>query len=287
MNQPADARLTPDVAQGRVRPDGQRRRPGRIDRGARQSVRPRPARDELHDRRHPRRRAGAGGTERRCPGRTQPDGDAVPHASRGIAAPPSRSIRCRSRTRRRRRWKPGRPTASASRVRFTIGAAASRAAVRACGRDRSGLCDGACAARAPLQHDRRVGVVAARACSRRTGCAIGPATSSGSSSTRSTTGTSPAIWNASSGRWRRGRRPIRAMPRLTACWPGSPRGAPANTRCTLDEADKAIALDADPDAAPTSAPRPTASSFLNRLADAEATVGRAPRAQASKRPRFS
>ena len=45
MNQPADARLTPDVAQGRVRPDGQRRRPGRIDRGARQSVRPRAARE--------------------------------------------------------------------------------------------------------------------------------------------------------------------------------------------------------------------------------------------------
>ena len=45
MNQPADARLTPDIARVVCVRTGQRRRAGRIDRGARQSVRPRAARD--------------------------------------------------------------------------------------------------------------------------------------------------------------------------------------------------------------------------------------------------
>ena len=70
---------------GRVRPDRQRGGPGRIDCGAWQSVRPRAARNQLRDRRHPRRRAGTGVAERRCPEHAQPDCDAVPNAGWRIA----------------------------------------------------------------------------------------------------------------------------------------------------------------------------------------------------------
>ena len=73
--------IDPRHRAGRVRPDRQRRRPGRIDRGARQSVRPWLAREALHDGRHPCRRAGSGGTERRGPEHTQPDCDAFPNTS--------------------------------------------------------------------------------------------------------------------------------------------------------------------------------------------------------------
>ena len=55
MNQPADARLDSRPGARRMRKDWQHRRPGRIDRGARKSIRPRPARDDLHDRRDSRR----------------------------------------------------------------------------------------------------------------------------------------------------------------------------------------------------------------------------------------
>ena len=82
MNQPADARLTPDIARVVCVRTASAAVLRRIDCGARQSVRPRPARHELHDRRHPRRRAGAGVTKRRCPEHAQSDGDAVPDASR-------------------------------------------------------------------------------------------------------------------------------------------------------------------------------------------------------------
>ena len=68
-----------------------------------------------------------------------------------------------------------------------------------------------------------------RARSRCTSCAIARATPSDSSSRRCTTGRSPATWTGSWRRWKRGRRPIRAIPCLTDCWPASPRGAPANT----------------------------------------------------------
>ena len=67
---------------GGVRPDRERGRPGRVDRDARQSVRPRPAREELHDRRHSRRRAGAGGAKGRRPGCTESDCEPLPDASR-------------------------------------------------------------------------------------------------------------------------------------------------------------------------------------------------------------
>ena len=68
-----------------------------------------------------------------------------------------------------------------------------------------------------------------RARSRRTSCAIARATPSDSTSRRCTTGRSPATWTGKWRRWKRGRRPIRAIPYLTDCWPASPRGAPANT----------------------------------------------------------
>ena len=77
------AGCTTDVPAGSrgVRPDRERRRARWIDREPRQSVRPRPAREELHDRRHSRRRAGAGGTKGRCPRRAEPDCQPVADAS--------------------------------------------------------------------------------------------------------------------------------------------------------------------------------------------------------------
>ena len=51
-----------------------------------------------------------------------------------------------------------------------------------------------------------------RACSRPTSCAIGPATPSASTSTRCTTATSRGTWNGSDERWKRGPRATRAMP---------------------------------------------------------------------------
>ena len=66
---------------GGMRPDSERGRARRIDRHARKSVRPRPAREELHDRRRSRRRAGAGGKERRCPRRAGSDGETVQDTS--------------------------------------------------------------------------------------------------------------------------------------------------------------------------------------------------------------
>ena len=85
MNQPADARLTPDVARVVcVRTGGAAVLRG-IDCGAWQSVRPRAARHQLRDRGHPRRRAGTGVAERRCAEHAQRDGDSVPNAGWRIA----------------------------------------------------------------------------------------------------------------------------------------------------------------------------------------------------------
>ena len=85
MNQPADARLTPDIAQGVCVRTGSAAGTGRIDRDSRQPVCRWPARQALHDRRHPRRRTGAGGPERRGTEHAQPDCDALPNARRRIA----------------------------------------------------------------------------------------------------------------------------------------------------------------------------------------------------------
>ena len=57
--------------------------------------------------------------------------------------------------------------------------------------------------------------LARQSCSRPTSCAIGPATSSASTSKHCTTATSPAIWNGSDGHWKRGPRATRAMHGLT------------------------------------------------------------------------
>ena len=111
MNQPRGCAIDSRHCAGRLRPDGERRRPGRIDRGARQSIRPRPAREELHHRRHPRRRAGAGGTQRGGPERTQSDCDAFSNASGRIARHHRETFDGRSRKRRRRRSTRCRPTA--------------------------------------------------------------------------------------------------------------------------------------------------------------------------------
>ena len=90
---------------GRVRPDRQRRRPGRIDRGARQSIRPRPARDSTarpatssptsRRRRHAKKRSSAHSVRLRR----------VFERGWENRSPPSRSTRCLSRKRRRRRSK--------------------------------------------------------------------------------------------------------------------------------------------------------------------------------------
>ena len=85
MNQPADARLTPERCAGGVRSDGRRGGPGGIDCGTWQSVRPRAARNQLRDRGHPRRRAGTGVAERRCAEHAQPDSDSVQNAGGRIA----------------------------------------------------------------------------------------------------------------------------------------------------------------------------------------------------------
>ena len=80
MNQPADARLTPDIAQGVcVRTGSAAVLEGSIATLGSQYVLGLRAK-QLHDRRHPRRRAGAGGTERRCPEHAQSDCDAFPDA---------------------------------------------------------------------------------------------------------------------------------------------------------------------------------------------------------------
>ena len=71
MEQPADTPLTPEIAQACVCPNGERGRALWIDQQPRQSVRARSARDELLDRRHPRRRASASGAQGGCPRRAE------------------------------------------------------------------------------------------------------------------------------------------------------------------------------------------------------------------------
>ncbi len=86
VDEPAGGCTTdPRRGAGRVRSDGRRGGPAGIDCGAWQSVRPRAARNQLRDRGHPRRRAGAGVAERRCSEHAQRDGDSVPNAGWRIA----------------------------------------------------------------------------------------------------------------------------------------------------------------------------------------------------------
>ena len=156
MNQPADARLTPDIARVVCVRTGSAAVLRGIDCGAWQSVRPRAARHQLRDRRHPRRRAGAGGAERRCAEHAQPDCDSVPNAGWRIArhhretldaARGSDDAVARSAAGLQRRNESG----------LFTGSGTCPAAVSACGRDRSRFCDGPCAGRVPLQRAGRVG----------------------------------------------------------------------------------------------------------------------------------
>ena len=80
MDQPADTRLTPDVAQGVcVRTGSAAVLEGSIAPLGSQYVLGL-AREALHDRRHPCRRAGAGAAERRGPEHSQPDCDPFSNA---------------------------------------------------------------------------------------------------------------------------------------------------------------------------------------------------------------
>ena len=85
MNQPANARLTPDIAREVcVRTASAAVLEGSIA-GLGTRVCPRAACEGLHHRRDPRRRAGTGGTERRCAPHAQSDCDPFPNASWRIA----------------------------------------------------------------------------------------------------------------------------------------------------------------------------------------------------------
>ena len=94
-------------------------------------------------------------------------------------------------------------------------------ALSTCGRDRSRFCDGPCACRVPLRRVWESRRSRDRACSRPTSCAIGPATSSASTSKHCTTATSRGTWNGSDERWKRGPRATRAMPSATHIARGS------------------------------------------------------------------
>ena len=143
-----------------MRPDRQRCRPGRIGRVARQPVRHRPARDELHDWRHPRRRPGAGGTEGRCPEHAQPDCDALPNESGGVARHHREALdAARGSDDIVARGAEGLQHRQEHELLIRLG---TRAAVpAACGRHRSRFFDGPCLPRLQLQRQGRVDAVAA------------------------------------------------------------------------------------------------------------------------------
>ena len=159
--------------------------------------------------------------------------------------------------------------------------ARAAAALSACGRDRSRFCDGPCACRVPLQRHGRVGARRDRACSRPTSCAIGPATSSASTSKHCTTATSPATWNGSDERWKRGPRATRAMPRPHTLIAGLALSSTGQHELAIAETEKAIAL--DPDLTPAYANKAFNQLCLNRLDDALLTVASRDGAQAGIR----
>ena len=81
MEQSADTRLTPEIAQAVCVRTDERGRARWIDQQPGQSVRPRSARDELLDRRHPRRRASASGAQGGCPRRAESNDHLGPRAT--------------------------------------------------------------------------------------------------------------------------------------------------------------------------------------------------------------
>ena len=208
MNQPADARLTPDIARAVcVRTASAAVLEGSIAALGSQYVLGLRA-NQLRDWRHPCRRAGTGGTKRRCPEHAQSDCHAFPNASWRIARHHRETLEA---------------------ARGSDDAVARSAAGLQRRIEGHSLRHGACrffnvrsrsipSLRWPM---RSSGSATAswesrrwrdRACSRPTSCAIGPATSSASTSKHCTTATSRAIWNGSNGHWKRGPRAIRAMP---------------------------------------------------------------------------
>ena len=95
MNQPADARLTPDIAQGvcvrTAAPPSWKDRSRRWEVSTSSACARRTARPATS-----RRRAGAGGAERGCPEHAQSDGDSGSERELENRSPPSRNTRCRS-----------------------------------------------------------------------------------------------------------------------------------------------------------------------------------------------
>ena len=201
LMKPADARLTPDLAQG-VCAGRRRRRPGRIDRGARQVSTSSACARRPAPRRHSRRRAGTGGTKRRCPEHAQSDCDSRSNASWRIA-------RHHRETLDAARGGDDAVARSAAGLQRGFKAALAGSPVRAC------RCFNVRSRSIPILRwpMRMSGSATAgwgsrrsrdRACSRPTSCAIGPATSSASTSTRYATATSRGTWNESDERWKRG-----------------------------------------------------------------------------------
>ena len=267
--------LTPEIAQGVcVRTASAAVLDGSIA-SARQSVRRRAAREELQHRRHPRRRAGAGGAERRGAERAQSDCDPVPNASRRIARHHRETLDAA-----REATTPSLEALkaySAAHERH-VGCGTAPAALRACGRDRSRFCDGPCAARVPLRAIGESRRSRGRACSRPTSCAIAPATPSASTSKPCTTATSPAISNGSDGRWKRGPKATRAIHRPRALLAGFALTSTGQHELAIAETEKAIALDPDP--TPAYGSKAFNQLHLNRLDDALLTIASRDGAQA-------
>ena len=109
-----------------------------------------------------------------------------------------------------------------------------------------------------------------RACSRPTSCAIGPATPSASTSKRCTTATSRGTWNGSDERWKRGPRATRAIRAPHTLIAGLALSSTGQHELAIAETEKAIALDPDP--TPAYANRAFNQLLLNRLDDALLTV---------------
>ena len=159
MNQPADARLTPDIAQGVcVRTGSAAVLEGSIAALGSQYVLGLRA-TNCTTGGHPRRRAGTGGAERRCPEHAQSDCDSRSERELENRSPPSRNTRRRSRS-------DDAVARSAAGLQRRMQSEHCRlgtgpAALSTCGRDRSRFCAGPCASRVQLQQDGRVGARAA------------------------------------------------------------------------------------------------------------------------------
>ena len=114
-----------------------------------------------------------------------------------------------------------------------------------------------------------------RARSRHTSCAIARATPSVSTSRRCTTGRSPATWTGRWRRWKRGRRPSRAIPHLTDCWPAFATRSTGKYEQSIAAAERQMAVDPEGGSALSHGNKAYSELYLNRLDAAEATIRRA------------